>query len=1045
MSTMLAEVEALVLQNVPELIKSLTGFEESEENFSICHNFTIGTIRSDRYLSVNSHEIRRKIEAVIENMEITNFTTEAGQLRRCYEELINDPACDDHYVHDIQWSVLLFLLTVAYNPVGALKERLRTGETIQLFEPEPAEVRLHDQERDDLVAELLEDNLSVDLGDDKEGSELSDWSDLEENASGDYNSIEQKEVEVESIEIGNKLDRRNAESNEMVVFNKIEPPKQENVYETFSDEFATEWLQENVQTIWWIDPQYKVKVNSDHRGASFCDFWTERIVKVSHGFLKTEPVSTVSEYCVLREILWMFTNPVDCKLFRIDDDQIWINTNVSLSSTTEHGIQTFLLNFTEYMTIAYRLRNFSRSVLEHHTSRSLPAPHSFECYAAGVKSFLDHMESVMIEKEKELIEQEPGKTYTIIKLFHELEPELFVLKKLYDIHKFSVLDWTKFPAHIAVAHLLSGLFRSVKLSANLEKGNLAFALLLAALKCYMNMIDTWWTEGRLDDWREEFLVEKMYAENAPVGLLAGYQARLFSKCKMRSFYVSSAISEVIENDPIIKLLLHHSLEAGYTLNILNGLDRISDMRKEQGTDDNLIYVNFLETIVEELERFRTESCNDPELEDGNEKYTVAEKKSENSTMENLRKEMREVCDDNLLLLAFNSTLQLVDESHRRATQSFSPTEQSNNRNLSNAHTLYMILNSISTLQLPLEHVLFNAIKNLMETKRQAANHYVTYIYKDEFHVMNHLKNIRKVLLLEASDLMDCFYTDMFRRIEAGESWANPYLLTIQLNDILASRFNDMTSLFTVEVNPTAGYQPEQMTVVLLAIDEIRVLYNPSHDLSNMINEETMASYNSVFRFLLKVKWALGTLERMRFPESLKKRPPYASFGMLDLILKRLAMLKFWMIFSVQCIHSHLMTHVLQSFGEQLDVKLDQADNLNEMITVHQSYIGTLFDHCFQHDDSEPVKASIIRMLNLVHILRDEWNNTVLHTEMDARGDITDNSALEDFIANSQVDELERTYCKCHQQLAKLLSREAYGKHKLHLTGLADAFSYNVPY
>ncbi|XP_035903152.1 gamma-tubulin complex component 5 [Anopheles stephensi] len=1043
MSKMLAEVEALVLQYVPELIKSLTGFNESEENFDICYNFTLGTIKNDRYLSVNSHEIRRKMEAIIENMEITNFTTEAGHLRRCYEEFISDPACLDHYVQDIQWSVLLFLLTVAYNPVGALKERLRTGDSIQLFEPEPPEVRWQDKERENLIAELLEDNFPLDTRDDREESELSDWSDLEESASGNYHSIGQKEVEIESIEVGNKLACGNAELQEMVVFNKIEPPRQEETYDTFNDELAVDWLQQNVQEAWWNDPQYKVEVNSEHRGASFCDFWTERIVKVSHGFLKSEPVSTVSEHCMLREILWMFTNPVDCKLFRIDDDQIWINTNVSLSSTTEHGLQTFLLNFTEYMTIAYRLRNFCSSILEH-TARSLPAPHSFECYAAGVKSFLDNIEAVMIRYEQELIKQEPGKTYTIIKFFHELEPELFVLKKLYDIHKFSVLDWTKFPAHIAVAHLLSGLFRSVKLSANLEKGNLAFALLLAALKCYMNIIDTWWTEGRLDDWREEFLVEKTYAENSPTGLQTGYQARLFSKCKIRSFYVSSAISEVIENDPIIKLLLHHSLEAGYTLNILNGLDRISDMRKEQGMDENLVYVNFLETIVHELERFRTESPKEKSCET-EQQPVVQEKKSENAVLHNLRKQMREVCDDDLLLLAFNSTLQLVDESCRQTgtDEPSSPAEQSAGK-LSNAYTMYTILNSISTLQLPLEHVLFNAIKNLMETKRQAANHYVTYIYKDEFHVMDHLKNIRKVLLLEASDLMDYFYSDLFRRIEAGESWANPYLLTIQLNDILASRFNDMTSLFTVEVNRAAGYKLDT-TIVLAAIDEIQVLYNPSHDLSNMINDETMASYNSVFRFLLKVKWALGTLEMLRFPESQKKRPPYASFGMLDLILKRLAMLKFWMIFSVQCIHSHLMTHVLQSFGEQLDEKLDLADNLSEMIAVHQSYIATIFDHCFQQDDSKPVMEGIIRLLNLVHILRDEWNNTVLYTEMDTRGDIPDNSTMGDFIANSQVDELERTYCKCHQQLAKLLSREAYGKHKLHLTGLADAFSYNEPY
>ncbi|XP_058117498.1 gamma-tubulin complex component 5 [Anopheles ziemanni] len=1046
MSLVLTELEALVQQYVPQLIKLLTEFDETEENYSLCHKFTLGIIRNHRFLSVNSHETRRNIESVIENMELSNFAAEARQLRKSYEDFITDPLCLNHYVHEIHWSVLLFLLGVAYNPLGALKARLRNGEVLQLVTPEPTLVPWYDKERDDLIAELFEENFAVGFNDGDQGSELSDWSDLEDDERGEYVNIEQKDSVVETMEVGSQLIGDGKQ--EVVVHSKVAPPRQEETYRTFSSANAYEWLEENLQNRWWGDSYYQTVVNSEHKVASFCNFWTECIVKASHGFLKSEPISTVSEYCVLREILWMFTNPVDCKFFRIDDDQIWINSNVSLPSTTEHGIHTFLLNFTECMTIAYRLRNFCSNILEQ-TAKTLPAPHSFECYAAGVKSFLNHMDTVMIAKERELIRQEPGKTHTIITFFNELEPELFVLKKLYDIHKFSVLDWTKFPAHIAVAHLLSGLFRSVKLSANLEKGNLAFALLLATLKCYMNMIDTWWTEGRLDDWREEFLVEKACSENLPVGLLTGYQARLFSKCKIRSFYVSSAISDVIENDPIIKLLLHHSLEAGYTLNILNGLDRISDMRKEQNMEENLVYQSFLEAILEELETFRTEvDTVTEETFNIDRQYSLdAEQENENIAMCNLKKQIREICDDDLLLLAFNSTLILASsENVGDETEAVASSIASNTtgRKVTNAFSLYTILNSISTLQLPLENVLFNAIKNLMETKRQAANHYVTYIYKEEFHVMDHLKNIRKVLLLEASDLMDYFYSSLFRRIEAGESWANPYLLTIQLNDILASRFTDMNTLFTVEVDRSAIYQLDT-TSVLLAIDEIRILYNPGHDLSNMVNEETMASYNSVFRFLLKVKWALGTLETLRFPDSQKKRPPYTTFGMLDLILKRLAMLKFWMIFSVQCIHSHLMTHVLQSFGEQLDEKLNQADNLSEMIAVHQSYISTIFEHCFQQDDSKQLMEGIIRLLNLVYIMRDEWLNTVLYSEMDARGDIEDNGTITDFITNSQVDELERTYCTCHQQLAKLLSREAYGKHKLHLTGLADAFSYNVPY
>lgn len=191
----------------------------------------------------------------------------------------------------------------------------------------------------------------------------------------------------------------------------------------------------------------------------------------------------------------------------------------------------------------------------------------------------------------------------------------------------------------------------------------------------------------------------------------------------------------------------------------------------------------------------------------------------------------------------------------------------------------------------------------------------------------------------------------------------------------------------------------------------------------------MSSYNCVFRFLLKVKWALCTLESLRYPDCYKRRPPYEEPCVLDLNLKRLAMMKFWMIFTVQCIHSHLMTHVLQSLGMQLDERLEAADNLNEMIAVHQSYISTIYEHCFQREDSKLFRDGVIRLLNLVHIVRDEWNNNVLYSEMDARGDIEDNSMIGDFISNAQVGMLETTYCKCHQQLAAILNREVYTKHK----------------
>jgi gamma-tubulin complex component 5 len=60
----------------------------------------------------------------------------------------------------------------------------------------------------------------------------------------------------------------------------------------------------------------------------------------------------------------------------------------------------------------------------------------------------------------------------------------------------------------------------------------------------------------------------------------GFCARLLRSSKEKSFYLNEKISRVIEADPIIKLLLQHSLDAGFTLNILANLDRINELKNK---------------------------------------------------------------------------------------------------------------------------------------------------------------------------------------------------------------------------------------------------------------------------------------------------------------------------------------------------------------------------------------------------------------------------------------------------------------------------------
>lgn len=146
--------------------------------------------------------------------------------------------------------------------------------------------------------------------------------------------------------------------------------------------------------------------------------------------------------------------------------------------------------------------------------------------------------------------------------------------------------------------------------------------------------------------------------------------------------------------------------------------------------------------------------------------------------------------------------------------------------------------------------------------------------------------------------------------------------------------------------------------VFEAVDELVVNYNFTRELSYIITNDNIEDYNKVFRFLLKVKFGLMTLENLQFPRSHKRKVPYAPVQIIDLIMRRLEQLRFWMMYAIQSIHFHLMTHVLQAMGSQLDEKIANCKNLKEMQMVHKSYLKTVIDHCFLSKAFQPILLGV---------------------------------------------------------------------------------------
>lgn len=87
-----------------------------------------------------------------------------------------------------------------------------------------------------------------------------------------------------------------------------------------------------------------------------------------------------------------------------------------------------------------------------------------------------------------------------------MRKHLNTIKILYDIHQKVITDWKVNPNWKCASRLLSSLYYEMQNSHSRGKTNICINLYLCSLTVYLNIIDTWLSEGRLEDWRDEFII-----------------------------------------------------------------------------------------------------------------------------------------------------------------------------------------------------------------------------------------------------------------------------------------------------------------------------------------------------------------------------------------------------------------------------------------------------------------------------------------------------------------------------------------------------------
>lgn len=96
----------------------------------------------------------------------------------------------------------------------------------------------------------------------------------------------------------------------------LKPPTKPNYSVPFEANLSQKWLDQNIQQCWW-----KMKISS-----------------------RTE-IAISTEFCLIKEIIWMFIKPANCKFFSINHSTLIINYTLDVTIGSVSQVNYYIYIF----------------------------------------------------------------------------------------------------------------------------------------------------------------------------------------------------------------------------------------------------------------------------------------------------------------------------------------------------------------------------------------------------------------------------------------------------------------------------------------------------------------------------------------------------------------------------------------------------------------------------------------------------------------------------------------------------------------------------
>ncbi|XP_033117114.1 gamma-tubulin complex component 5-like, partial [Anneissia japonica] len=250
---------------------------------------------------------------------------------------------------------------------------------------------------------------------------------------------------------------------------------------------------------------------------------------------------------------------------------------VKYFSLLQLSLQNFLHLFAKYGSMVLQMQIFTEKVTKAEITMGDDRPsQTYQAYAWSMSEVLQKLQADLTRIEREIISQDT--TITLAQLEQRLHPMFLELDSLFSVFSLGILNCSSgSPQAQRSCHLLEVLYDSLlkKDTIGLEGQrikNIMLSVWLKSIKPYLNIIDTWISQGTLPTHSQEFLIRRNEEVEIDSETFWSEGYILQTRCQNGVDVASSSHSGV---PTFLEPIVEQVLLAGKSMQLIEALGKLS--------------------------------------------------------------------------------------------------------------------------------------------------------------------------------------------------------------------------------------------------------------------------------------------------------------------------------------------------------------------------------------------------------------------------------------------------------------------------------------